>query len=303
MTVMTSGAGVREGYTGKINFDHRSLVSAGKSRSDGNDLRLVWQTDTHLIELDRLAAPYSAWNRSNTEIHFKLAAGLPAHSSDNRYYLYYGCSSPGTPPQDLNDVYWYANRFNTDNPLSGWTQRDVEDVGLWEVRSGHLEHESIGRQTAQLPHINHKLVLTGKPVIQNLVVNFEFLMRDDDLIAVGLCSNDNSPTGFYVGYSSDRWFDDDGVPHRTGYWVNSSVNGYSNTSLSLGIVYRPTVVWTSGQILNSFNGNSYQWNAGPSSANYFCFATNSMDVALDDLYIREYVNPEPVSSLAAEEAQ
>lgn len=303
MTVTTAGAGVREGYTGTLRFDHRSLVSTGKSRSDGSDLRLVWQTDTHLVELDRRVAPNSAWNRSNSEIYFKLAAGLPPNSSDGRYFLYYGCSSPGSPPQDLNDVYWYANQFNSDNALSGWTQRDVEDVGSWEVRSGHLEHESTGRQTAQTPNINHKLVLTGKPVIQNLVVNFEFLMRDDDLIAVGLCSNDNSPTGFYVGYSSDRWFDDDGVPDRTGYWVNGSSSGYSNTNLSMGTIYRPTVTWTSSQIQNSFNGNNYQWAAGPSSANYFCFATNSMDVALDDLYIREYVNPEPVSSLSIEETR
>jgi hypothetical protein len=303
VTVMTAGAGVNEGYTGKLNFNHSSLVSAGKSRSDGADVRLVWQSDSNLIQLDRLAAPYSAWNRSNTEIYFKLAAGLPPYSSDGKYFLYYGCSSPGTPPQDANDVYWYSNRFNTDNALSGWTQRDVQDVGVWEVRSGHLEHESDGRQSSQVPYINHKFVLTGKPVIQNLVVNVEFMMRDNDLFAVGLCSNDNSPSGFYVGFSADRWFDDDGVSSRTGYWKNAASSGYSNTTLSMGPIYRPTIAWTSSQILNSFNGNNYQWGAGPSSANYFCFATNSMDVALDDLYIREYVNPEPVSSLGSEEAQ
>ena len=303
MTVETAGSGVNEGYTVRLGLNHSSLVSAGKSRSDGDDVRLVWQTDTINVELDRLVRLGSSWNRSNTEIYFKLAAGLPPYSSDGKYYLYYGCSSPGSPPEDANAVYWYSNRFNSDNPLSGWTQRDVEDVGSWEVRSGHLELESVGRQTSQLPNINHKLVLTGRPVIQNLVVNFEFLMRDDDLIAVGLCSNDNSPAGFYVGYSADRWFDNDGVPARTGYWVNTSTTGYSNTSLSLGPVYRPTVAWTSSQILNSFNGNNYQWNAGPSSPNYFCFAANSMDVALDDLYIREYVNPEPSSSLGAEQTQ
>jgi hypothetical protein len=137
-----------------------------------------------------------------------------------------------------------------------------------------LEHESVGRQSAQLPYINHKLVLTGRPVIQNLVVSFEFLMRDNDLISVGLCSNDDSPSGFYVGFSADRWFDDDGVSSRTGYWVNSSNSGYSNTNLSLDKVYRPTIAWTSGQTLNSFNGNNYQ-----------------------------YVNPEPVSSLGGEEVQ
>ena len=112
-------------------------------------------------------------------------------------------------------------------------------------------------------------------------------MRDHDLISVGLCSNDNSPTGFYVGYSSDRWFNDDTMPDITGYWVNESNTGYSGTSLSMGPVYRPTVTWTSSRITNSFNGNNYQWNAGPTSANYFCFATNSMDVALDDFFIND----------------
>jgi hypothetical protein len=243
----------------------------------------------------------SSWKRSNSEILFKLAAGMPAYSTNEDYYIYYGCSSPGSPPDNPNDVYWYANQFNTDNPLSGWTQRDVEDVGDWSVRSGHLEHESTGRQSSQLPYINHKLVLTGRPVIQNLIVKFEFLMRDNDLIAVGLCSNDNSPNGFYVGYSGDRWFNDDSVSERTGYWVSESNNGYSGTNLNLGTVYRVTMAITSNQITNSFNGNNYQWNAGPSSPNYFCFATNSMDVALDDLFIREFVNPEPSTQLGAEE--
>jgi hypothetical protein len=303
VTVQTAGSGVNEGYSARILLNHSSLVSAGKSRSDGNDVRVVWHSGSNWIELDRMVSHSSSWNRSNSEVYFKLAAGLPGYSSDGSYYIYYGCSSPGSPPDNPNDVYWYSNQFNTDNPLSGWTQRDVEDVGDWEVRRGHLEHESTGRQSEQTPYINHKLVLTGRPVIQNLLVNFEFLMRDNDLISVGLCSNDNSPSGFYVGYSSDRWFNDDSVPDRTGYWVNDSNNGYSGTSLSMGPIYRPTVTWTSSRITNSFNGNNYQWNAGPTSANYFCFATNSMDVALDDLFIREYVDPEPVTQLGDEATQ
>jgi hypothetical protein len=164
-----------------------------------------------------------------------------------------------------------------------------------------LEVNSSGRQTDQLPNINHKLVLTGKPAIKDLLVKFEFLMEQNDLIAVGLCSNDNSPSGFYVGYTKDRWFDDDDVPDRTGYWSGATNTGYSSTNLSLDTVYRVTLAWTSNRISNSFNGMSYQWNAGPSSANYFCFAANSMDAVLDDLLIRNYVDPEPVLSLAGEQ--
>jgi hypothetical protein len=101
----------------------------------------------------------------------------------------------------------------------------------------------------------------------------------------------------------DRWFDDDGVPDRTGYWVSETNTGYTGTNLNLNTVYRVTLAITSNQITNSFNGNNYQWNSGPSSANYFCFATNSMDVALDDLFIREYVDTEPVTQLGNEATQ
>ena len=301
VTVRTAGSGVNEAYSAFIIFNHRGLVSSGKSRSDGGDIRILWNSGSNWYELDRVVGNNSSWNRSNTVVFFQLAAGMGAYSSNSNYYLYYGCSSASNPPDDPNNVYWYFNNFNTDNALNGWTQRDVEDVGDWRVINGHLELESSGRQADQLPNINHKLVLTGRPVIQNLLVKFEFLMRDDDLIAVGLCSNDNSPTGFYVGYSKDRWFDDDGVPDRTGYWSGATNTGYSPTNLNLDTVYRTTVAWTSNRIANSFNGMSYLWNTGPSSANYFCFAANSMDAALDDLIIRNFVNPEPVLSLGGEQ--
>lgn len=301
VTVVTAGSGVNEGYSARVIFNHSSLVSSGKSRSNGNDVRVVWQSGANAYELDRVVSHDSSWNRSNTQILFKLAAGIPEYSSDGNYYLYYGCSSPGSPLEDPNDVYWYSNRFNTDNALSGWTQRDVENVGDWRVINGHLELESSGRQTDRLPNINHKLVLTGKPVIQGLLVNFEFLMRDNDLITVGLCSNDNSPSGFYVGYSSDRWFNDDDVSDRTGYWASASDTGHSGINLSEDTIYYVKLAWTSSRILNSINGREFQWNSGPSTANYFCFAANSMDAALDDLFIREYVDPEPTSQLGGEE--
>ncbi len=120
-------------------FNHRGLVSSGKSRSDGGDIRILWNSGSNWYALDRVVGNNSSWNRSNTLVFFQLAAGMGAYSSNSNYYLYYGCSSASNPPDDPNQVYWYYNNFNSDNALSGWTQRDVEDVGDWRIVNGRLE--------------------------------------------------------------------------------------------------------------------------------------------------------------------
>jgi hypothetical protein len=303
VTVSTGGSGVNEGYTASLYFNHAKYVSYGQTRSDGDDVRVVWHSGSNWYELDRVASHNSSWNSYNTEILFRTATGIPAYSSDSNYYLYYGCSSPGSPPDNSNDVYWYSNTFSSGTALSGWTQRDVQDLSAWDVLNGRLVLLSSGSQTAQLPYINHKLVLTGRPVIRNLLVEFDFTIMDTGLFAVGLCSNDNSPTGFYVGYSENLWFNGDIVSDRTGYWVNASNTSYSGTNLVEDLTYRVELAWTSSSIRNIFNEFNYQWNAGPSSANYFCFAANSMNLWLDDLYIREYVDPAPTTVFGPEETQ
>lgn len=302
IVVNTANAAVENGYTVSYTFNHQSLVSAGKSRSDGRDIRIARVTGSNWTQLNRVIDDDSAWNRSNSRVLFKLQSGIAAQSEDTSYYMYYGCLSDGDVPKDRTKVYWYYNDFNERSDLNGWTQRFVDDQGEWDIVSSTLGNRS-GRQSSDTPYINDKLVLTMRPTIRDLHVEFDFMAMDNDLIAVGLCSNDTSPNGFYMGISQDWWFDDSSGPDQIGFWKNPSSNGSSGKSYSEDRWYEVTHAWTANNINSTFAGSSFQWNAGPSSANYFCFATNGMSrVHFDNLMIRLYVTPEPVLTLDAEQS-
>ena len=302
IAVNTAGASVTNGHTVSFTFNHQSLVSAGKSRSDGRDLRIVGVSGSSWTQLDRVVGDDSAWNRSNTRVLFKLQSAIAAQSSDTSYYMYYGCSTDGDVPQDPAKVYWYANDFNQQSDLDDWTQRFVDDQGEWDIVGETLGNRG-GRNSTVIPNINDKLVLTARPTIRDLYVKFDFMAMDNDLIAVGLCSNDTNPNGFYMGISQDRWFDDDDGPDQIGYWNNASDNGASGKSFSQDQWYEVTHAWTSSSIQSTFAGGNFQWNSGPASANYFCFASNAMSRAhFDNLTIRLHVNPEPTIAMGSEQS-
>lgn len=113
------------GYSVNFTVDTVSLVSAGKMRSDGNDLRtLYWNTTSaDWLELDR---DVIAMNSSSTQVLFKTQAEIEAGSSDCNYYMYYGNPSAGSPPMNKSNVYEFWDNFDDGSLGSEWT---VESVG------------------------------------------------------------------------------------------------------------------------------------------------------------------------------
>lgn len=301
ITVNTSSASVANGYTVSYTFNHQSLVSAGRSRSDGRDLRVARVSGSNWTQLDRVIDDDSAWDRTNSRVLFKLQSGITAQSSDNSYYMYYGCSSDGNVREDPKNVYWYFTDFDNAGDINDWAQYEIIDDEGWRIEDKMLELQS-GRQGVEIPYLNDKIVLTARPAIHHLQVEFEFLAEDDDLLAAGLCSNDSNMAGFYIGISQDWWFDDSSGPQRIGYWNSVADNAYSGTSYNEYQWYEVTHAWTSSSIKSTFAGGNFQWNSGPSSANYFCFAGNGMDeVVFENLMLRLYVSPEPVLALGPTE--
>jgi hypothetical protein len=62
ISVTTGSKPVPVGYSTSITIDHAALVAAGKSQTDGDDIRIVYWTDSRWIELDRVLDSASLWN-------------------------------------------------------------------------------------------------------------------------------------------------------------------------------------------------------------------------------------------------
>lgn len=142
ITVTNGSTAVPAGYSVSVTFNHASLVSAGKSRSDGNDVRIrYWNSSqSRWVELDRLNFGFSAtlalppdspspWNTTTARVWFRLQAPIAALASDNNYYLEYGDLSADRPPANGDHIfldYEDGTVYGTAATVPpGWTRRDT----------------------------------------------------------------------------------------------------------------------------------------------------------------------------------
>ena len=106
-TGASSPSGGYDGYTVRLaSLDTAAFVSAGKMRSDCNDLRIVWRSAASTwTDLDRHVL---SCDSASTDVRFQLQATLGADVSTTDYYLYYGNSGALAGPAALTSVYlWY----------------------------------------------------------------------------------------------------------------------------------------------------------------------------------------------------
>jgi len=143
----TSG-GMSANYAVKMAFDHSSLVSAGKSQSDGDDVRIVYYNGATNTELSRAIADSSSWNSGSSTLMFKLETAIGANSYDDGYYLYYDRPSATNPPtntlsyrykytEDLSVTSTSSSTYSTKETLT-FTPSDTSEhwivMATWEVR-------------------------------------------------------------------------------------------------------------------------------------------------------------------------
>jgi len=122
---VTAGTAVPAGYSVSIVLDHAALVTAGKSLSSGNDVRIVYWTGSRWQELDRFnfnfTATPTAWNTTAARLWFRLQAPISAGASDNNYYLHYGDLSADSPPANGDHVFL---EYEDGTRLDGWSRRE-----------------------------------------------------------------------------------------------------------------------------------------------------------------------------------
>ena len=99
-------------YAVRVVFNHAEHVSLGRSRTDGADVRLVYQSAAGAegVRLDRVLDPASGWNRNDTTVWFRTEA--PIVDTSGQYALYFG----GGPVDDVQDdpraVYAFYDDFS-----------------------------------------------------------------------------------------------------------------------------------------------------------------------------------------------
>ena len=142
VTITNNSASIlASGYSVSLSLDHFSLVEAGKSLANGNDVRIVYWNGSTNVELDRVSK--SGWNSSGTgtRIWFRTQADIA--ESDNNYFVYYGKITAGSPPADRKKIYEFFDDFSDyeikqyDTSVPGTT--DVMKNGdeqVWKIQSG-----------------------------------------------------------------------------------------------------------------------------------------------------------------------
>ncbi|MFX0186078.1 MAG: DUF2341 domain-containing protein, partial [Candidatus Hodarchaeota archaeon] len=120
ITITSGSTAIPTGYSASLTFDHATLVSTGKSKVDGDDIRvLYWNSSSGWNELDRILDSNSSWNDSSTKIWFKIQSIIEASSSDDNYYLIYGNAQANSPPTNSTNVFFFYDGFESGD-LSGW---------------------------------------------------------------------------------------------------------------------------------------------------------------------------------------
>ncbi|MFX0185408.1 MAG: DUF2341 domain-containing protein, partial [Candidatus Hodarchaeota archaeon] len=120
VTITSGSTAIPTGYSASLTFNHATLVSTGKSKVDGDDIRvLYWNSGSGWKELDRILDSNSSWNASSTKIWFKVQSTIGAFSSDDNYYLIYGNAQADSPPTNSTNVFFFYDGFESGD-LSGW---------------------------------------------------------------------------------------------------------------------------------------------------------------------------------------
>lgn len=309
---ITSGAAaLPSGFTVPVTFDHAALVLGGKSRSDGNDLRVAYWNGASWNELDRLLDPGSSWNSATTTIWLKLQAGVPASSFDDNYGLYYGNSGAGAPPANGSNVFLHFDGFESGD-LSGWGSvwqdpGDVIGATTAAVHGGaYAGQASINATDPGLAAVRAEYA--AQPGVHTVFYAY---------FPAGYAFNaDTTIDQLYGGFWGEQQLAlvVQGAGGQLYLWNNFMGEPYFGvTTVSTGQWYRLEVK----SIVSPTLGRAELWVNGVREANEFNRNTGSVDtdnhligtfwknsgpntLYVDDAFTRIWIDPEPVTSLGTE---
>ena len=301
ITVTTTTAGTPAGYSVAVQFDHASLVTAGKALASGNDVRVVYWTGSSWVELDRVLDPGSAWNTATTTIWFMTVPAITASSVDNNYYVYYSNPAATNPPANKSNVFLFADDFESGN-LSKWTH-----LGLWTI-DNTLSHA--GTFALRYPAESSAVsTLLANPALNVDNVYFDaWWYRDTPSTGYDIAQAVREDGGLN-GYGTRLYL----LP-PFGLTVEKSVGGIPTTVAAPAGAAPAAGTWNRvgtamfGSTFYLFVNGTLQTTASGQTE----LASGNVGFGkiivppgaswwLDDVVARKYVNPEPTSAPGAEE--
>jgi hypothetical protein len=315
VTVTTGSAAVTSGYSVRISLNHAQLVAGGKSLASGDDVRVLrWdEGGCSWSELDRVAQEGSTWNSAATAIWFALQAGIPASSSDDSYYIYYGNPGAGSPPASKSNVYLFWDDFDDGVLGAGWSLDAIGSVSGGSVS----ESGTVVRITA-----------TSTGDIWDASDNVYHLARSisGDFLAESYTTAVGGTHGDWSKYGGVHLRDTSSAGSKNRnmsevYSAAGSTNSYrlatgGSTAEQLGQRYAYNRVTRRAGTSRAFNssdgvvwneiGSSISFSGGlpdPNRIGPILAAQSSSPhwVEVDWFKIRLYVQPEPTTSLGGEQ--
>jgi hypothetical protein len=300
-------------YSISVAINTASLISSGKLMPGGHDLRVAYDSGSGWVELDR---EVDAIETPSTQVWFKTQAPIPAGSSDNNYYVYYGSPSAGNPPANKGNVYVWFDDFNrADKPdITAETPYLIKTGGgTWSIENGTLKNVGASGDP-------NKLIITA---LGNVTAAVDMLVRID---VISFAGGDYSRMGLSSCIDTDPYAGSGycGLFHNDRNSVDllndlRSWGAHATYSWSLNTWYymRFRVVDPSNRL-----GEVKVWPVGTaepdtwtvdgsfgggSARSYgevgFAGSRTSDTTYFDDIVIRYISSPEPSTSLSGEESQ
>jgi hypothetical protein len=296
LPVTTGAASAPAGYSVSLTFDHAALVAAGKSRADGNDVRIVRWTGSAWTQLDRVLDESTLWDTTTTRLWFATAATINASSTDASYYLYYGNGSALTPPANALNVYLFHDDF----------PGVALDSSKWTVLAGA---PAVAAGILTIPD-NARLVA---PVTYAFGTNTTWEAR----LALG---GDGTINTFYywcaTNNTASAGFNDDFVRFSTTDTLHRGANGNGGSTTESNFTATTPTTFHSYRFNREALTNVRYFQDATQVLNHTVtsripnadlqpFFNNSgtgVDEQVDWVKVRRYVSPEPTTTLGAEES-
>jgi len=201
-------------FTTSIYKDLAALITAGKLRSDGADLRLVywnaslnryerfdgasWVEDVTKVGMDVVFEPLAGGsfpNDANVRIWFALAKALAASEVDSNYFLYYGNATESSQPsQNGNRVFQFYDSF----------EGSALDNSLWDLSmAGSTFTVANGEVTSNNSNHRIKTVKTFSYPIRLETEFISYTTPTNGIQSVGFWTSTNDGIGLLSHSSSD----------------------------------------------------------------------------------------------------
>ena len=262
-------------------------------------------------ELDRALGEGSTWNSTSTTIWFALETGIGASSSDE-YHIYYDNGAAVSPPSNKSNVYLYWDDFDDSTLGAGWSLDAIGSV------SGGSASESgtVVRVTA-----------TDTDDIWGTSDDAYHLARSvsGDFLAESYTTAIGGTHGGWSKYGGVHLRDDSSAGSRNRnmseiFSSAGSTNSYrpntgGSTAEQLGQRYDYNRITRIGITSRAFNSvDAVTWNEIGTQVGFSALpdpvrigpilaaaSTASHWVEVDWFKLRQYVEPEPTTSLGVEE--